>query len=352
MLRTLIRADAGLVPEIGTGHVIRSLRLADALYNRPVFSSGDIVFATRTSYPFELGSQLIKKAGYKKIADSGLEPNTESELLSILDAKPDVVIFDRLSTSESLILELKKRGIFVVTFDDLGRGRYHANLAINALLQDATPFENTVTGLDYLLSTSNEIPLARATRKEVENIFISFGGFDQRKLTIWLLSLLSNITVPKRYEVIISGLSPSDREHLLDEVRFANELLNREIVLHDRPTEFYKILSECDVAIISGGLTAFDCAQSGVPAIGLPQYEHQIQNLYQLEKLGCLRCGTRGMELNTGLFCNVLNSLILNFDERQTMAFKGRQTIDGRGLMRCVDRIESSYSVWLAALAM
>jgi spore coat polysaccharide biosynthesis predicted glycosyltransferase SpsG len=340
--RIVIRADAGSVPELGTGHIVRSIKLADALRQCPQFKNTEVLFATRAKAPFELGADLVRQANYGLIASADLEPNSQAELQSIVRSCPNIVILDRLETSAELVSGLKNAGIFVVTFDDLGLGRKYADLAINALLQQVDPQPNGFVGYDYLFSVSDEITQTK-TRPIGETVFVSFGGFDHRQLNHWFLSLIPKINGPKHYHLVVSGLGSDALKMLQNDADTTRALAQVDVLVHQRPSDYFKILCASDLAVVSGGLTAFGCAQAGVPAIGVPQYHHQLENINRLDALGCLKCGTQGMALEPDLTCSLVTALSTDYTARLAMSQAGVKAIDGKGLGRAVDLIAKTY---------
>jgi spore coat polysaccharide biosynthesis predicted glycosyltransferase SpsG len=343
MMRLVIRADAGTVPEIGTGHVLRAITLADALHQSVLFQESEICFATREYPPYELGGKLIRQAGYEVITNSGLEPNGPLELDSILSARPDIVIFDRLETDANLVVNLKSAGAYVATLDDLGQGRVHADLAINSLLQNVDPGPKVFVGYDYLFLPSAGI-IKSEIRECASTIFVSFGGFDHRQLNAYFLDLIPKIEGPKRYEIIVSGLAADDLDALSGLARRIAATSRVDIVMHQRPENYYQLLGASDLAIVSGGLTAFGCAQAGVPAIGIPQYEHQLENLNRLEAHGCLKLGARSMELDSEILSELIGDLAADYQERLAMNRAGTSLTDGQGLVRTVNLIADNYA--------
>jgi len=343
--RIVIRADAGTVPKIGTGHIVRTIKLTDALRRSPAFQDSEVLFATREHPPYELGGRLVGQAGYTVISNSDLEPNSKSELRSILRAQPNVVILDRLETEAAFVLGLKNAGIFVVTFDDLGKGQLYADLAVHPLLQNVEPKPKVFVGYEYLFPISDEI-IRSETRKHASKVFVSFGGFDHRQLNTYFLNLIPKIHGPKRYEIIVSGLDSHNLNNMVDFASTVEARSHVEIVVHQRPIDFYKLLCTSDMAIVSGGLTAFGCAQAGVPAIGVPQYEHQLENLKRLEKHGCLKSGARNMELDSELLSSLVTDMSMNYTERFAMSQAGMKVIDGKGLARTVNLIAQTYRSW------
>jgi spore coat polysaccharide biosynthesis predicted glycosyltransferase SpsG len=341
-MRIIIRADAGAVPEIGTGHIIRALKLAEALRKTPTFIGSEIIFATRDDPPYELGGELVRRAGYDILEKSNLEPNSRSEQHALLNAKPDMVIFDRLETSEDLIVNLRNSRIVVVTFDDLGAGRNYADLAINPLLQNVTRKPNIFIGYDFLFPLSDRIAIGE-TSHLASKVFVSFGGFDHRKLNRFFINTIPRIDGPKRYDIVVSGLNSPSLTSLADLAKLTGNQVGVEIVLHERPSDFYALLFASDLAIVSGGLTAFCCAQAGLPAIGIPQYEHQIDNLNRLQEFGCLSVGTRNMELDAEFVSRLMNKLITDQPKRIAMRQAGIKAIDGKGLDRTINLILKAF---------
>ena len=55
---------------------------------------------------------------------------------------------------------------------------------------------------------------------------------------------------------------------------------------------------KADFAIVSGGLTVFDCISRGIPVIGLPQYQHQLKTLTNLKNKNVIKLGSKEMSLN------------------------------------------------------
>lgn len=342
-MRVVIRADAGAVPEIGTGHVVRSLELAKGLPQADGFRDSDVLFATRRHSPFDLGSELIADAGFECISDAGLEPNSISEFESIAEARPDVVILDRLATSSEFVTRLKNEGIFVVTFDDLGPGQKYADVAIHALLQDVEARPNVFIGYEYLILPSRSAGVSKVT-EPVSRVFISFGGFDQRGLVNAMLDTLPSIPLSVEYDIVVGIQGHEQDNGYCEAAQVVREKTNKEVRLHSRPKDFESILRNSDLAIVSGGMTAFECARFGVPAIGLPQYEHQLENLRRLERLGCLKLGSVAMEFDPKKVANILTDLSDDHRRRKNMSDCGKRLIDGRGLERVVKIVENAGS--------
>lgn len=342
MPRIVIRADAGSAPEIGTGHILRAIKLADALRQTPTFQSFEFLFATRQNQPYQLGANLVKQAGYNLIPETNLEPNTTSELFAILSEKPDLLIMDRLATAPHLILNLKKQGVFTINVDDLGDGHLCADLSIHPLLHSVRPGPTVFIGYEYLFLPSS-IKRYGEIRQSASSVLISFGGFDHRRLTLFALNQIPNIRGPKRYDVVVSDLDSKSLDNISARALEVAAFSGTTVIVHQRPEYFHKLISASDLAIVSGGLTAFQCAQAGLPTIGIPQYEHQLENLNRLAISGCLVQAARDMVLDPNLLSELVTRLYSNYNERLAMSKSGQDLIDGKGLKRTVRLIDQHY---------
>ena len=69
-----------------------------------------------------------------------------SELEALSNTNACIIFMDRLETSPSLVKGLLQSGKRVVTFDDYGSGRVHADLAISAIFDDVEISNNFCSG--------------------------------------------------------------------------------------------------------------------------------------------------------------------------------------------------------------
>ena len=342
-MRIVIRADAGNVEELGTGHLVRAIELCNELRRHPRFHSAEIRFATRGEGPFGLGPKLISGAGFDVIPDKGLIPNSIEEAGSLIESEPELVILDRLETDASLITRLKESGIIVVTFDDLGSGRKHADLAVQALLQNVESEANVCNGFSYLVLP--QFPHQyHEVREEVRKIFVCFGGFDRREFTDLILDLIPCWPAHLEFELIVGN---DDSKRLAEYRERAAKLSKRRagrISIHVRPSNFSKLLVTSDLAVVSGGMTAFECVRAGVPAIGLPQYQHQIENLRRLNGFGAMGMVSEDMESEHNEVVAAVLTLVDDFRARKRISINGKKLLDGRGGERVVERINKLFA--------
>lgn len=310
----IFRVDGANLPEIGTGHIVRSIVLVKHLISKNMYSENDFLFITRSDDEYQYGYRKLVGAGLRVIPySSGLESNTEEELLILLNNKPDMVVFDRLNTDAKLVKELKKQQIIVVSFDDLGDGHEHTDLTINAILHDITEAKNKLVGYKYLIlshSQAGSFIKSRMCPKKPKSVFISFGGYDHHGLIFKFIRVLKTININIVFNIVIGS---SDRNYVF-KVRKAiyrlGEKKKRNIALFVDPPKYGEIILGSEFGVVSGGLTAFEAVSRGVPIIGLPQYEHQEYTLKKFESEGlCLFVGKIGI-INAVQITTIMKTLI------------------------------------------
>jgi len=337
-MRIIIRADGGSAPEIGTGHINRTLLLAEAIQEHSSFSGCNITFATRSDEVFKFGKKQIEGAGYDILDMNDFEHDSHHELEKLLFWKPDLVIFDRLATSTDTVRGLKEKGIKVITFDDEGSGGPHADLVINALLQNVLPNENTLIGHQYLILPKLAYKVKRPNKK-VNNIFVCFGGHDHQNFSYKFIHLLAQEPIKAHFDLIVGNMSGIALEELQIKIENLNGSSYSDITIHSQPNYFHKLLHMTDLAIVSGGITAFEAVQNGIPSIGVPQYEHQERNLDRLEKLGVIQVDKNAFSGKNLSIVKKVKDLIHNFDQRVAMWMMATEVFDGKGTQRVCNAI-------------
>jgi UDP-2,4-diacetamido-2,4,6-trideoxy-beta-L-altropyranose hydrolase len=105
--------------------------------------------------------------------------------------------------------------------------------------------------------------------------------------------------------------------------------------------EFHALLSAVDVAILAGGLSLYEAAFLGVPAMCIALREHQFATGLKLEAAGTCRLGGMLEQLSPAELAPKLATLIHSSDLRGLMSAKGMALFDGQGLRRTAEAILS-----------
>ena len=343
------RCDGAALPEIGTGHVRRDIVIANMLVKKKVCLSKEISFVTRRLGPFKLGFDLVKKAGYyvESIEDKHLQWNSKKEADSISKLKSDIIVLDRLSTTGNWMSHLKGKFKTLVSMDDIGSGAATADIVINGILHDLPSKKNRYIGYKYLFLENKYFSLKKNNNKKVNNIVVSFGGYDKRNLaTFFLKSLLNKNCLLKKNLNIDLLVGETDHKTINSwKILIKNILADHKIKINLLifPLDYFKRLSRADLAIVSGGLTVFDTISRGIPVIGLPQYKHQLKTLINLERKNVIKLGSLGMKLDKENFINLINKMITSLEDRVFLSKNSKKLFDKKGSERVLNILSSLF---------
>jgi UDP-2,4-diacetamido-2,4,6-trideoxy-beta-L-altropyranose hydrolase len=340
--KVIFRCDAGSMNEIGSGHIVRSINLANALVNRGFLLRSEIVFYTRGDKKYLLGDKLLMKSGfeYKVFSRNELKSNSISEINILKSSSANLIFMDRLETTRELVKKIINEGKKIVTFDDYGSGRMFASLAICAILNDLPDSRNLYKGYDYLILSNNLYKLSEF-KNTPNKIVATFGGYDARNLCQHFLDNISALPNYFSVDIILGNVKNLKLENYLDQI--VSMKIQDRVSIHNRPSKYYEIISQADIAISSGGLSIFEFAANGIPSIGLPQYIHQLNTIIKLENEGISILGSDNMNLSDKKFISTLDKLINNSKTRKNLALNASQKINGNGLIKVIDLLVEKF---------
>ncbi|RMH59817.1 MAG: hypothetical protein D6679_00675 [Candidatus Hydrogenedentota bacterium] len=323
-----IRVDAS--PEIGLGNAARMAVLGRALRER----ADEVVFVTSRAASAE---PFLRERGARRTI---ILEDPEEEADAVLDVGPAVVVMDVGNTTHERMLPFKEAECAVVTFDDLGDGRYLADLVVDANLTTRTNPEKMVTGTRYLLGLdyvilSPEITAVAPRRRvrELQSVLLAFGGSDPAGITIEAIKALDAFDSDVDLMVVVGPAFKKEEE--LNRVLLKT---SREFRILDRPLHLGKAFASADVAVVSGGITLCEAAFLGVPAVVLSQSDVQARNVTPFRQAGAVIDLGVGTRENVRKLPGILKELA-DKERREGMAEKIRELVDGEGLDRIVTEI-------------
>ena len=259
--------------EIGLGHVYNTLSIANEILNHEI-----IFLVDKTS---ELAFTKIKELNHNVHIQQSKNTFTES----ILEFRPDVVINDRLDTTEGEILALKNHGCLVINFEDLGSGSRKADLVINAMYPEENFMLGHFFGTKYFILRDEFIftPVKTVINK-VRTLLISFGGVDPNNYTARVLKIVKPICDELKIKiVVIAGMGYKNMEDLL--------AIYNDVKILKNVSSISEQMSTADVVFTSAGRTTFEVAAIGVPTIVLCQNERETTHFFASEENGFYNLG-------------------------------------------------------------
>lgn len=312
--KVLLYADAGNIPEIGTGHLHRCLMLARRLAE----TGSEVRFLTSTRQVLERASA----AGYPcRILPRGLRPADVGA--AVRKDRPDVVVWDRLDTTPALRRAVKSAGALLMTLDDVNGGPPAADIVVNAMIpRGATPHK----GFAYAILPKTA-PAAARIRRRARSVAVCFGGYDHHRLSERTLAALAPLDRRVRIDLILGSGAPA-----LPAALAARH--GRRLRIHRSPPDFDRLLARADVAVLAGGATLVQALSRGVPTLGVAQYEHQLDTLRRCEKRGAAVCLGSAAKVRPAALLAAVRRLIRDRGARLALSRAAQRLVDGQGLER------------------
>ena len=273
--KIFFRADAG--PEIGYGHFIRTLALADMLKD-----DFDCVFYTQTPTDYQ-------KKEASTVCPLVELPATDSRLELFLDILTgnEIVVLDNYFYTTDYQRKVKGKGSQLVCVDDMHNIHYVADLVINhgnvkPEQFSKEPYTQLCLGLDYALLRRPFLEAAQKNIDKVKNgtderIAICFGGSDPLHLTEKALADLLPCQTINHIDVIV-GKQISEYSHFNDSRIHFYQGISAQGVAH--------IFSSCDIAIVSTSSVCLEALACGAKVAAGWYVENQREGYLDLISKG------------------------------------------------------------------
>ena len=245
--KIFFRADGNT--EIGMGHVIRSLALADMLKE-----DFECLFVTRFLTPF------IEKEARQSCSEIIKLPESDAhfnEFLSLLKGD-EIVVLDNYFFTTEYQKAIKEIGCKLVCIDDIHDKHFVADVVINHAggfnrqLYSTSPHTALYTGTEYAL-----LRAAFLSRKEKQgtDLMISMGGADANNNILKILKIVENKEEIQSCYVVIGDAYKYEKE--LDEYCKKTQL-NLHILKNLDMEEMANLMLKCSCAILPPSTISYE----------------------------------------------------------------------------------------------
>ncbi len=332
----VFRVDAA--PEIGGGHAVRCLALANALRA----SGWRCAFAGRPETVDMVPA--LAHAGYdwwplSIDADGAGEP-------AQLRAKAggcDLLVTDhygRDSRFESACRGWARR---ILAIDDLGDRSHDADILHDPLVgRDATDYAYLVPDRCRLLLSPAYAPLrpqffraraeSLARRRdggEVHRVMVSLGATDPGNVTAVVLEGLSQVSADLVIDVVMGPLTPH-----LDRVQRLAQALPQQIRVHVGVADMAALMSLADLAIGAAGTTSWERCAVGLPTLMVVTAANQRAIADALVARGAAQGLGEGAALTPEQVAGAVLDFVQSPRWRVEMVRRAALVCDGRGAAR------------------
>ena len=354
-LHLVFRTDASI--EIGTGHVMRCLTLADALTQQGhhcVFicraHSGHLgEFIHSKGYTLHLlpltdlsatAAQELNWNAHAPWLGTTWQQDADQTLALLKQQKVDWLVVDHYALDHQWERRVQAGFHRLMVMDDLADRAHLCDLLLDQTYgrepSDYKPLVpehcEILCGSQYALlrpefAQWREYSLKRRADAELKQLLINLGGVDKDNVTGTVLDALQTCTLPDdcRIVIVMGTTAP-----WLEQVRLQAQKLPWKTQVKVSVTNMAQLMADSDLAIGAAGSTAWERCCLGLPSIMLVLAENQknAAKILEINSVASL--------LNLKPHLNAyLNKLIkLNSHNLSSFAYKSTKVTDGKGSQR------------------
>lgn len=324
----LVRLDAN--HKIGLAHAIRVSAVLDLLkapHRITVTGAGERII------DFFPGQRLLPVC---------VEDN-DAFFSLIGEIQPDLILVDHPRPGHSFWhgLSVSAGDIPVVSIDDEG-GEVDADLVINGTVLEQyhryprlRPQAKLLVGRDYALIRPVFGETAWRNPTESSVVIVVGSGDRARDWALHLLSGKIDLSSWGTVRMIVGRAFPD-----MARLRHDCDALGVSLESGISGEGMAEALSQASVALITGGMIAYEALAVGVPAIVFPQIENLIPEAQWFAQRGCIvDLGYEG-GMNSSLVSEAVGRLLSSSSVRLVMSLSQRATIDGHGMVRAAQAID------------
>lgn len=334
----ILRADASV--EVGTGHVMRCLALAQAWQK----AGGKCCFVIPPALP--ILHEHLRQEGMEVVAvDSSM--NDEVSTAHVVEAARkhcgEWVVIDGPEVAAETPHRIRRNDLKVLQVDDSGiPADYFADVIVNqnpgateGQYGKRQPRSRLLLGTQYVL-LRREFTTVRTQRDFPEvarRLLVTLGGTDPDGLTLCILRCLDRIAIPGLEAIVaVGGSNPR-----LNEIQEAASACTSQVRVLVNCNNMADLMATCDMAVIAAGGTLWELLGSGCAVLSYARNQTQLKIIRDLEKVGAVRVLGDSAALDAGPLISNLREIALSRDLRMSMAEAGMRMVDGQGAARVVN---------------
>jgi UDP-2,4-diacetamido-2,4,6-trideoxy-beta-L-altropyranose hydrolase len=337
----VIRADANV--EIGTGHVMRCLALAQAWQD----SGGQCIFAIANVTP-PLERRLLDegmKVQHISAPAGSDEDATETANIARASGSGWTVVdgyhFD--ASYQSLIKESGSRLLFL---DDHGHAKYYyADLVLNqnsdaqaSLYADSEAYTQLLLGSRFVMLRREFEPWRkweRAIGDFGRRVLITMGGSDPDNLTLLVIDALKYANLRNLQVTVVVGGSNPHIGLLKSEITEEYGWIRIETDVTDMPA----LMASADIALIAAGGTLWELFFMGCSILSYARDVVQGEMISRLGAEGVLQDLGYPQDFDAALLAEAIMKLAMSPERRSQISLLGRQRVDGNGAGRVCEHL-------------
>lgn len=289
-LNVLIRTDGSR--ELGNGHIIRMLALADELFFRGI----QFIFALKFD-DYWIKKILEKKFGVVQLSEGSNHLEVFRDIL--IEKKITHLVYDTRGdlTKDGLSYLRETASLQVIVIDSPEDTRLAADVAVfppvpQIKMWSWSGFKGRIfSGWEYVLLRKEFLRKNAALELiDTKRILLSFGSTDPFCMTEKILKLIAgNKKIFSNYEFILLVGPQFDR---LDAIIESADFKHLKISIQKSPGDIASLFRSVDIAIIAFGVTAYELTALSIPFLCISLTEDHERSSRVFEENGlCVSLG-------------------------------------------------------------
>lgn len=266
MNQILFRADGNA--QIGLGHVMRCLALADML-------KGDFSMRFALVEPTQEVTALIESAGLSIVSLS--ETSSQTDFLDQIN--PDeIVVLDGYDFDEVFQQSVRDRAKKLVFIDDLADGHQVADALINhagGIIEtdyDAGTYTKFCLGPHYALLRPEFLNPEGFGEPPLDGpIFVSLGGADPHNTSLTVLEAIRQVDATLAVHIVLGPFHPN--RPIIE--AFKNQLPNMTTLQNLSASQMVSELQRCSLAITACSTISYEVCAVNRPLIAIVTADNQ-----------------------------------------------------------------------------
>lgn len=356
-MKFVFRADASL--EMGTGHIMRCLTLADRLSTMGAYCEficrehrGNLIEYVNSkgyiTHILPIDGESDWNPAHSKWLGSTQELDSQRCIPILARMQPDWLVVDHYSLDASWENTISSIDTKLMVIDDLADRKHECNLLLDQTFgrteDEYSPWISDncklLCGSKYALlrpefSRLRIRSLKKRSGSKIKKILITLGGVDKDNKTTNVLNSLRECQLPDDCEIIIVlGVNAPWQ----DEVKKKAKYLPWKTKIHIGTKNMAQLMVDSDVAIAAAGSTSWELCCLGVPSILLCVAENQRTAIKALSAASAvLQVDFMGLEkINKNQLIDSIN----NFANRmEDLTISASAVTDGDGVDRVIKHL-------------
>lgn len=363
------RCDASI--QIGTGHVMRCLTLADELARQGAKChficrehDGNLIdLITQRGYEVYKLEAIPLNNSNKDEAETTLfhsewlgtsqAEDAKQSIDIISDIEPEWLIVDHYALNNYWEQKLRPHCDNVLVIDDLADRKHDCDVLLDQtfgrVIQDYQHLVpnhcEVLCGTTYALlrpefSKWRQYSLERRKNNVLEHILVNLGGVDKDNLTSKILDALKQAPLSKscRITVVMGSTSP-----WISTVIEKARQLPWPAEVKTGVSTMAELMANSDLAIGAAGSTSWERCCLGLPTIMLVIANNQMNIANNLESINAVK-----VVLNNHNLAQMINKYLYEFiqspEKLESMSQSSTDVLDGCGTFKVIEKMKSLYN--------